>query len=107
MKMILGNRGSGKTTKAIATAYANNAILIVGGSRQAKAIKAKAEQIGMNIEVVGMPTYLEGIKNDKYLGKPVVIDELDYVLSSFIEGSVLACTSSCDVDILEGGISDI
>ena len=103
MKLILGKRGSGKTTKAIANAYANNAIIITYCNKEASYVKEKAKLMGMDVDAVGIEKYLEEVKYGKYIGKKVVIDELDCVLNNLFHTKVLCCTSSCESEYLMGG----
>lgn len=106
MKMFIGKRGSGKTTKSIAIAYAHDALLITNNNEQAKYIKRRAEQMGMNIEAIGIKKYLEAIEKGLYFGKPVVIDEVDYVLTHLFHGDILGCTASCELEILQNGANE-
>ena len=80
MISIIGQRGSGKTTKLFEQARKNNAMILTSNSH---ALRVKAHNLGYDdIEING----LGNLKNDDYsLDKPALIDECPYFLEGLLE----------------------
>ena len=92
MKILNGERGSGKTTKAIECAYHTNSLLIVPNRQTAGYIQAKAnshlkEKFGAEPGTVTVMSIYD-VVNGKFRGlsgiKGVVIDELDWVVDAIL-----------------------
>lgn len=88
MKIFKGERGSGKTTKAIEVAYLTNSILLVHSKIIVPDVQAKADYFlketygapSGSIKVVWVMDYLNRSPGLRYEQTGVVIDELDIVL---------------------------
>ena len=108
MKILQGERCSGKTTRAIDCAYLTDSLLIVPTDKTVGLVNSQADEYlsrmyGANkgaIKVVGIGDVLKG----RCTGKPVngvVIDELDWTIRSAlrhsgISANVLLATRTSD-----------
>lgn len=95
MKIILENRGCGKTFKAIFYAYMVNGIVITGTKNGADYIIEKSKELNMLVEAVGINEYLQN--KEKYRNKVTIIDELQLTLSSLIDNLVYATDSNIEI----------
>lgn len=79
MHTIIGERGTGKTTKIFQLAKEINAIVLCPNSR---ALRQKAKALGYeDIEIIGFGD----LDNDNYsFDKPVLIDEAAYILEGLL-----------------------
>ena len=91
MLTITGNRRSGKTTKAIMTAFATRSILVVPNHTQVKIIQRQARELGFPIEVVAATDYFTKHTGQK---RRAVVDELDWVLHEIFRADIIAATIS-------------
>lgn len=94
MKIILENRGCGKTFKAIFYAYMVNGIIITSTKNSADYIIEKSKELNMPVEAVGINEYLQN--KEKYRDKVTIIDELQLTLSSLINNLVYATDSNIE-----------
>ena len=92
MKILNGERGSGKTTEAIKEAYLTNSLLVVPNKITVRHIQEKADLLlaevfgapAGSIGVVSIYDILNGYcKNTKVRG--IVIDELDWTISEILD----------------------
>ena len=104
-KIINGRRGCGKSAQLILEAKLKNAIIIT--ARKTDYIKYLAKQIGVEVEAYSVAEYKRKIEKDEEFRKqsrPLVIDDLQIVLSKLLHNVPVACTESCEVTILGGGV---
>lgn len=104
-KIINGRRGCGKSAQLILEAKLKNAIIIT--ARKSDYIKYLAKQIGVEVEAYSVAEYKRKIEKDEEFRKqsrPLVIDDLQIVLSKLLHKVPVACTESCEVTILGGGV---
>lgn len=94
MKIILENRGCGKTFKAIFYAYMVNGIIITGTKNGADYIIETSKKLNMPVDAVEINEYLQN--KEKYRGKVTIIDELQFTLSSLIDNLVYATDSNIE-----------
>lgn len=100
MKIINGERASGKTDGLIMTAYATGARIITPTKRMAQFIEARAKERGIEIEKpMQYNEYLDG--PGKFMANercPILIDEaetiIQYALSCVFKRDVIAITLS-------------
>ena len=96
MKIIKGERGSGKTTKLIEQSYIYGYKIVVATDMQKQSIQKKAEDMGLKIP--SPITYDEIIANNEdYWGEDVLIDELQYFLTYTLRASVKLVTTSDEI----------
>lgn len=92
MKIFEGDRGSGKTTKAIDCAYLTGSLLVVPTDRNADFVKVKADEYlsrtyGANkgaLRIACIGDILKGMYRGKSVNG-VVIDELDWTIDSALQ----------------------
>ena len=79
MISIVGERGSGKTTKLFHIAQEKNAIILTTNSR---ALRAKAKSLGYDdLEIIGFGD----LNNDNFsFNKDVLVDNAEYVLQGLL-----------------------
>lgn len=94
MKIIMEDRGCGKTFKAIFYAYMVGGIIITPTERNADYIIKKSKELNMPVEAVGIHEYLQN--KEKYRNKVTVIDELQLTLSSLIDNLIYATDTGID-----------
>lgn len=94
MKIIMEDRGCGKTFKAIFYAYMVGGVIITHTKRNADNIIERSKELNMPVEAVEINKYLQN--KEKYRNKVVIIDELQSTLSSLIDNLVYATDSNID-----------
>ena len=80
MISIVGNRGTGKTTKLIKYAAEHDMMILTTNSR---ALREKARSLGYkDVEIIGFGN----LKNDDFsFGKKVLVDNAEYVLQTLLD----------------------
>nr|WP_296955224.1 hypothetical protein [uncultured Mediterraneibacter sp.] len=76
----IGKRGSGKSTKLIKRAAAENKYILVATHTQARCLFKQAKDMGLDILYPITPNELKAITYPHILDKGILIDELDIVL---------------------------
>lgn len=79
MISIIGERGSGKTTKLFRIAQEKNAMILTANSR---ALRTKAKSLGYNdLEIIGFGD----LNNDNFsFNKDILVDNAEYVLQGLL-----------------------
>jgi thymidine kinase len=99
VKIIKGNRGSGKTTKLIEQSYIYGYRIVVTSNIQKKYIQKTAKE--MCLEIVEPLTYDELMKKRNVdweeIDDIIIIDELEYFLQFILKSPVKLATISDDV----------
>lgn len=98
MKILQGERGSGKTTELIKQSYLQGIPIVVFSITQEEFVLHKAKQMGLNIPNPISITKLIN-RDGRGLSMPpeVLVDELDHVLESCIKAKVKFATTSSSV----------
>lgn len=90
MKIILGERYSGKTTNLIAASAATGSTIVTAGNNLKTGILCNAKQMGLCIpdpitlrELKDMPSRF---RQDKFMENGIIIDDIELMLSSLFYG---------------------
>ena len=91
LKLLLQDRGTGKTHKCITVAgLTDNTIIICHNDETARIINEEIKSKKMRCRVLSVCRYINNI--EKYRGYNIVIDELDLVLNKILRNNILFST---------------
>lgn len=107
MRIIYGEKGSGKTSRIINTAFENDALIITYSEERAEKILNKAERLGKTIK---KPIAINTAEFEEYSRssdprkdyEDVIIDNVSTILSYFIRGNIIEGTLLCPKNKVEG-----
>ncbi len=96
MIIISDSRVSGKTTEAIKLASATRSVLVVPTGDVARMTRRHADEMKFPVEVYPAREYFEKVyrRNPIYGTRPVIIDELDWVLREVFGAKVIMATTT-------------
>lgn len=85
MKILLGERRSGKTTELVKIAAQSKAVIVCFNQQMVQCTKDRAKQLGLEIET---PITFSKLQKGYLMGTnhKVLIDDFDLVLRSIISG---------------------
>lgn len=93
LKLILQDRGTGKTNTCITVAgLTDNTIIICHDELTAKRINEKNLDKKMKCKALSVWEYINNI--EKYRGYNIIIDELDLVLKNILRNNILFATGT-------------
>lgn len=93
LKLLLKDRGAGKTDTCITVAgLTDDTIIICHNDETAKMIDEEIKSKKMRCRVLSVCRYINNI--EKYRGYNIVIDELDLVLNKILRNNILFSTGT-------------
>lgn len=93
LKLLLKDRGTGKTDTCITVAgLTDDTIIICHNDETAKMIDEEIKSKKMRCRVLSVCRYINNI--EKYRGYNIVIDELDLVLNKILRNNILFSTGT-------------
>lgn len=102
MKLVLGPRGSGKTTKLLHQCAENGYVMVVMNDHARRNLLQHARQVG--IEILRPATYDELLRGDILRGRKVqgiMIDDLELFLTGLMPRlPVIGVSATMDVELL-------
>ena len=105
MKIIIGARGSGKTTKLIKQAAKENSVIMTTTNRQAENVRKQADELGLTVSVIPVENIINGngINRGSVLAvlmqkNGILIDDADLVLTRILSGVTIKGISLTDDD---------
>lgn len=101
MKKIIGERGSGKTTKLIKQAAKENSVIMTATNAQANNIHKQAEELGLNIVTTSVEYIINNFDNRSVLAalirkNGILIDDADLVLTRILSDITIKGISLTD-----------
>ena len=105
MKIIIGTRGSGKTTKLIEQAAKENYVIMTATNKQADNVRKRADELGLNVLATSVENIINdnGIKRGSVLAvlmqkNGILIDDADLVLTRILSGVTIKGITLTDDD---------
>ena len=93
MKLLLKDRGVGKTDTCITVAgLTDDTIIICYSCKDAKSIEDRSKHMKIPVKAVGIYEYMK--KKKKYRGYNIIIDEIDIVLKELLRNNILFATGT-------------
>lgn len=93
LKLLLQDRGTGKTNTCINVAgLTDDTIIICYSCEDAKLIEDQSKHMKIPVKAVGIYEYMNNI--EKYRGYNIIIDELDLVLKNILRNNILFATGT-------------
>lgn len=93
LKLLLKDRGTGKTDTCITVVgLTDDTIIVCYSCENAKLIEDQSKHMKIPVKAVGIYEYMNNI--EKYRGYNIVIDEIDMVLKELLKNNILFATGT-------------
>ena len=103
MKIIIGTKGSGKTTKLIEQAAKENLVIVTATNKQADNVRKRADELNLTVFVISVENIISdnGIKRGSELESLIIkngilIDDADLVLTRILSDVTIKGISLTD-----------